>query len=111
MERDRFLEHDFKQKTNELISDAPVSYHERHEAGFNIRDSDVRPFNSSIWRVALQNKCKIVDSLIYYVEKIGDSCNSDFCYQRCLELSCLGLCSHNYHLVDYVNTLIRNIHS
>eukprot|EP00794_Sanderia_malayensis_P020831 gene20831-22875_t len=33
---------------------------------------------------------------IYKVEKKRDECYEDLCFTRCLELSCVGLCSHLY---------------
>ena len=31
---------------------------------------------------------------VHRVELKRDQCRDDFCFTRCLELSCLGLCSH-----------------
>ncbi|XP_047498736.1 uncharacterized protein LOC125045492 [Penaeus chinensis] len=63
----------------------------RHTKGMQIPDSIVSQ-ESGVWKITDRNHCQG----FYYVTKIADVCREDLCFQKCLDLSCAGLCSHLY---------------
>lgn len=63
----------------------------RHTKGMQIPDSIVSQ-ESGVWKITDGNHCQG----FYYITKVADVCREDLCFQKCLDLSCAGLCSHLY---------------
>ncbi|GBN90486.1 hypothetical protein AVEN_111573-1 [Araneus ventricosus] len=92
----------FKTHSNRYIKD-------RHAKSREIVDNDVIQLTSTSWLVRSQSK-----EVEYSVTQINDICpSSDFCFIKCLEVSCMGLCSHLYqcNCQDLKsNNLYKHIH-
>ncbi|GBL78739.1 hypothetical protein AVEN_65293-1 [Araneus ventricosus] len=92
----------FKTHSNRYIKD-------RHAKSREIVDNDVIQLTSTSWLVRSQSK-----EVEYSVTQINDICpSSDFCFIKCLEVSCMGLCSHLYqcNCQDLKsNNLCKHIH-
>lgn len=78
----------------------------RHTKGMQIPDSSVSQ-ESEFWNIADGDHHQGFSC----VTKVAEVCREDLCFQKCLDLSCLGLCSHLY-VCDCADMagLCRHIH-
>ena len=70
----------------------PILCSSRHKRGIAIPNDFVQEEDASTWKVKAAD-----DPAKYYdVCKRSDICVEDFCFNKCLELACIGLCEHTY---------------
>ncbi|GBM95118.1 hypothetical protein AVEN_46314-1 [Araneus ventricosus] len=110
METESYLSYKYKE-----INHMPFKTHsnrhikDRHAKSREIVDNGVIQLTSTSWLVRSQSK-----EVEYSVTQINDICpSSDFCFIKCLEVSCMGLCSHLYqcNCQDLKsNNLCKHIH-
>ena len=85
----------------------------RHTRGIKIQDTDVVKINDCKWTVKSQTSSEDNDDDIenYEVELKHTDCFDDYCFTKCFEISCIGLCSHMYQCsCSDTNNLCKHIH-
>ena len=65
---------------------------DRHKKSLGIDEAVVAQEDEVSWKVQSQSE----SGKVYVVQHKGDVCFEDYCFERCLEIACLGLCGHFY---------------
>lgn len=68
----------------------------RHHRGLKISDEDVITVNEFNWNIKAQESKNNKSEVTYEINLIRSECLDAFCYLRCSELTCMGLCFHMY---------------
>ena len=106
MEKDYYMKH----KINVLLERQGKFPKEnnRHETGIKIKDEDIETVNHLKWKIKSQTS---KSEEYYEINFVLADCFEDFCFDRCPELSCIGLCCHMYSCTCLdINNLCKHIH-
>ena len=88
----------------------------RHTRGIKIQDIDIVRVNDCKWSIKSQisSNDNEDDKESHVVDLKHNDCFDDFCYTKCFDISCIGLCNHLYHCscldANTTNNLSKHIH-
>lgn len=90
IEQDNFVS---RQRDSILgFSEPPHLRKQRHEKGMTFPDDSLVEVNTFIWTI----KSSTNPNVLYFIEKLQDTCTKDHCYNKCTNSSCHGVCSHMF---------------
>jgi hypothetical protein len=71
-------------------SEPPYKCKEKHERGMAMSDSSIAEIREDMWQIESATS----KGQSYHIVRVQPSCHKDFCYDKCINPSCHGLCAH-----------------